>query len=272
MSKEQTKEEKPSSKMLIRLVDENRVAEVKSQDKFKQILNIEPPKQWVKEHPYAKGVEYLPIDKVEILLDTIFQEWRCEIKSISQLAQSIVCIVRVHYKNPVNNEWSYCDGTGAVPLKTDKGYAASDLEHIKSDAVQTGAPAAESYAIKDAVEHLGKIFGRDLNREDAVSFSGVYANSNVEIKPRETGHRSGVDIEYAQLRHRLDNVDLIYALGETEELSEQQIDDKITELKARESAQIAKNELKTTAQREVAQEFLNSQMERQVERAAGYTQ
>ena len=32
------------------------------------------------------------------------------------------------------------------------------------------APAAESYAIKDAVEKLGKLFGKDLNRKDSMGY------------------------------------------------------------------------------------------------------
>lgn len=146
------------------------------QGEFKGILNQQPAPAWVKDHPFAKGVKYLPIDKVETMLDMIFQQWRVEILGISQLAQSICCTVRLHYLNPVTGEWSFHDGVGAVPLKTDKGFAASDLAHIKSDAVTTGAPAAKSFAIKDAAEHLGKLFGRDLNRRDEVAYKNIFAD------------------------------------------------------------------------------------------------
>lgn len=235
-----TKQEKPSSKMLITLVEENRVGEVKDLDRLKQILNVEPPAKWVRENPYARGVKYLPIDKVELMLDTIFQEWRSEIKSVSQLAQSVVCVVRVHYRNPVTGEWSFCDGVGATPLKTDKGYDAADMAHIKSDAVSTGAPAAESYAIKDAAEHLGKIFGRDLNRSDTVSFSGAYVNGEREevedIKPetpKKPSHTVGVDFQYANLKLRLGQGDLITNLTEArDKMTEDEVKEKISEMEA----------------------------------------
>ena len=116
------------------------------------------------------------------MLDMIFQQWRVEILSVSQLAQSICCTIRLHYLNPVTKEWSYHDGVGAVPLKTDKGFSAADLSHIKSDAVATGAPAAKSFAIKDAAEHLGKLFGRDLNRKDAVAYTNLYAVEETDWK------------------------------------------------------------------------------------------
>nr|DAP29448.1 MAG TPA: DNA REPAIR PROTEIN RAD52 HOMOLOG-BINDING PROTEIN, DNA REPAIR, DNA.7A [Caudoviricetes sp.] len=171
-----------TSKDLIKIVDsgDNSPLLFEKMGELKEILNQNPNKAWVKNHPFAQGVLYLPIDKVETMLDMIFQQWRVEILSISQLAQSICCTVRLHYLNPITKEWSYHDGVGAVPLKTDKGFSAADLSHIKSDAVTTGAPAAKSFAIKDAAEHLGKLFGRDLNRKDTVAYKSLYGNASDE--------------------------------------------------------------------------------------------
>ena len=44
------------------------------------------------------------------------------------------------------------------------------------------APAAKSYAIKDAVEHLGKMFGRDLNRSDTVGYKFLYKDEQEQQK------------------------------------------------------------------------------------------
>lgn len=173
-----------SAKDLITLIDEDRQIQVANQDKLREVLNKQPSQSWIKEHPFAKGVNYLPIDKVEAMLDAIFQEWRTEIKSISQLAQSICAVVRLHYKNPVTNEWTYHDGVGAVPLKTDKGHSAADLQYIKSDAVATGAPAAVSFAIKDAADHIGKLFGRDLNRKETIQIPSIYT---LQVEKAELG-------------------------------------------------------------------------------------
>lgn len=159
---------------IIKIVDEDKAVSLANQGELKGVLNNNPPKEWIKPHPFAKNVAYLPVDKVEIMLDTIFQEWKVEVLSITQLAQSICCTVRLHYKNPISGEWTFHDGVGAVPLKTDKGYSAADLSHIKSDAVQTGAPAAKSFAIKDAAEHIGKLFGRDINRKDTAGYTNPY--------------------------------------------------------------------------------------------------
>lgn len=164
-----------TTKDLVKVVDGNRIVEVKNKDILREVLAQNPPKEWVKTRPYAKDVKYLPIDKVESTLDAIFQDWRVEIKQLFQLAQSICAVIRLHYRDPVTGEWTYHDGTGAVPLKTDKGASAADLSKIKSDAVATGAPAAVSFAIKDAADHLGNIFGRNLNRHETVTLPSLYS-------------------------------------------------------------------------------------------------
>ena len=39
--------------------------------------------------------------------------------------------------------------------------------------VMKAAPAAESYAIKDAAEKIGKLFGKDLNRADKIMYDSL---------------------------------------------------------------------------------------------------
>ena len=65
------------------------------------------------------------------------------------------------------------DGVGAAPLQTDKGAGAIDFNKIKNDAVMKAAPAAESYAVKDATEKIGKLFGKDLNRADKILYDSL---------------------------------------------------------------------------------------------------
>ena len=132
------------------------------QDQLNVLLNHEPPREWVKAHPMFTGVLYIPIDKVEFLLTRIFQEWRVEVIKYEQLFQSVSVHVRVHYKNPITGEWNFHDGLGAVAVQTEKGASAADLSKIKSDAVMKSLPAAKSFAIKDAAEHLGKLFWERL--------------------------------------------------------------------------------------------------------------
>ncbi len=144
-------------------------------DQLNLLLNQPTPEKWIKDHPFAKNVKYIPIDKVEFLLTRIFQEWKVEIITYSALFNSVSCHIRLHYKNPISGEWSFHDGVGAVGVQTDAGKSAADLGAIKQDAVMKALPAAESYAIKDAAEKLGILFGKNLNRKDTIGFAGAYS-------------------------------------------------------------------------------------------------
>lgn len=136
------------------------------------ILNTAPPEKWVKEHPFIKGWKYLPIDKVEYLLTRIFKRSEIEVRKTGMLMNSVEVTVRVHYFNPVINEMVYHDGVGACELQTNKdsGALKMDMSNVSRGAVSMALPIAKSFAIKDATDHIGKIFGRDLNRKDTLAF------------------------------------------------------------------------------------------------------
>ena len=143
-------------------------------DQLNTLLNQQPPQTWVKQNKFANNSLYLPIDKVEFLLTRIFQQWRCEVIEYKQLFNSISCHIRLHYLNPITGEWSFHDGVGAADIQVKAGSSASELQNINRNAAGMALPIAKSYALKDAAHHLGKLFGKDLNRADAVEFSGAY--------------------------------------------------------------------------------------------------
>lgn len=147
---------------------------INKQNQLNIILNAEPKKEWVKEHPFVKNLKYLPIERVEYLLTMIFTKWRVEVKEIKLLANSIVTTVRVHVQDPITGEWDYQDGIGAMPIQVQKGSGATEFDKMNSSAVQIGSPASESFAIKDACEKFGRIFGKDLNRKDNVNYDRLY--------------------------------------------------------------------------------------------------
>lgn len=172
-----------SNKSLVKIVgDEIQLEKLVKRDQFLQVVNIDPPKEWVKNHPFAANVKYIPIERIELLLTRIFQEWKVEIRREGQLANSLFVTVRLHYLDPIDGEWRWQDGTGAAPIKTDKGANASNMAAIKNDAVMTGLPAAESFAVKDAAEKIGRLFGKDLNRKDVAGFTPSYDTQSAKIK------------------------------------------------------------------------------------------
>lgn len=144
------------------------------------ILSTPPPQKWIKEHPFIKVKDdnnnpvphkYLPIDKVEFLLRKIFKAYYVEITGQGTAFNSVWVTVRVHYFNPALNGWSWTDGIGAAQLQTAKGTSPADLANINNGAVAMAFPAAKSYAIKDAAEMLGNIFGANISRKDTLAFS-----------------------------------------------------------------------------------------------------
>lgn len=137
------------------------------------LLNQEPPTQWLKTHPVAKNVKYIPIDKVEYLLTKIFVVWYPEVKECKLLANSVVVVLRLHYRNPITEQMEWVDGVGAAGIQVNAGEAASDFAKIKHNAIEIAAPKAKSAAVKDAAENLGKIFGKDLNRKDTLDYDSL---------------------------------------------------------------------------------------------------
>jgi hypothetical protein len=143
------------------------------QNKLNILLNQQPNPNWIKDHPFAKGVKYIPIERIEFLLTRLFLKWKVEVKEIKPIANSCVVIIRLHYQNIENDEWSWQDGIGAAPIQTEKNAGAMEWDKVKTDAVMKAAPAAETYAVKDAAEKIGKIFGKDLNRKDEIIYDSI---------------------------------------------------------------------------------------------------
>jgi hypothetical protein len=135
------------------------------------ILNADPPVKWVKVHPYIKDHRYLPIDKVEYLLRKIFKDYSIKITGQGTAFNGVWVTVRVKYRNPIDGKMKSQDGIGAMHLQTAKGTSPADLANINNGALSMAFPIAKTLAVKDACDHIGTIFGANLNRKDIVPFS-----------------------------------------------------------------------------------------------------
>lgn len=144
---------------------------VAKNDAFVTLMNQEPKKEWVKEHPFIRNYKYLPIERVEYLLKTIFKRYRIEITGQGQSFNGVWVTVRIHYLNPLTGEWDFHDGIGASQLQTAKGTSPADLNNINNGALSMAFPMAKTIAIKDAADHFGKLFGADLNRKDLIAYT-----------------------------------------------------------------------------------------------------
>lgn len=142
-------------------------------DQFNLLLNQNPPEKWVKKHPFVKDHNYVPIDKVEHLLKKIFKLYKIEVIKTGMLLNAVEVTTRVHYVHPVTNEWMFHDGVGAQEVQTQKdtGSLKLDMSNINRGAVAMALPIAKTLSVKDACDHLGKLFGADLNRKDTLNYT-----------------------------------------------------------------------------------------------------
>lgn len=175
----------PSIKEIFADLDLEIQEEKSERNEFNLLLNTAPMDTWLKVHPTATfkktnkdgskeemPMRYLPIQRVEWLLTRLFIDWYFEIKTCQVMLNSVVVTGTLWYKDFFSDTWLKQDGVGAAPIivKKDKPLTA---EFVYADSVQKAAPAAKSFAIKDAAECIGKIFGKDLNRADEVSYESL---------------------------------------------------------------------------------------------------
>lgn len=149
------------------------VEAAKKNDQLNKFLSSKPHNSWIRSHPTVKGVQYIPIQIIETLLKTIFQKKRIEILDQGIMANSVWVKVRLHYLD-MDGTWTFEDGIGAQDIQTKSGSAPTDWTAINFGAIQKGLPSAESYAIKDAAEKIGTIFGADLNRTNVINFDPIF--------------------------------------------------------------------------------------------------
>lgn len=145
-------------------------------NELNMLLNCHPKQEWIKQNKFANNSNYIPVEIIEFLLTSIFIKWRVEVRQIQVIANSVVATIRLFVLDPITGEWDWQDGVGASPIQTAKGASATDFSQVNTSAVQMAAPAAETYAFKDAAEKLGRIFGKDLNRKEAMNYEQMMAS------------------------------------------------------------------------------------------------
>lgn len=162
MSKELVK------KTFASLYKEDAVLTLASLDEFNLLINQPPPAKWIKTNPYANNSQYLPIDKVELLLRKIYKDVDIEVLREGVMFNALYVTIRIHYTHPVTGEKKFKDGVGAKQIQTKKGTSPADMASINNNAVEMALPIAKTNSIKDACHTLGRIFGGDLNRKDVL--------------------------------------------------------------------------------------------------------
>ena len=177
------------NKNLPKIKDIYEVSNIEAQDALMVLMNQPPLPEWVKEHPFIKNYKYIPIERVEYLLKSIFKSYRIEITGQGQSFNGVWVTVRIHYLHPITGTWEYHDGIGATELQTAKGTSPADLANINNGALGMAFPIAKTRAIKDAADHFGKLFGSDLNRKDYIEY-----NIDLTLTPMDENHPNWIKV------------------------------------------------------------------------------
>ena len=165
------------------------------EDRIKN-LNLEPRgvaslEQW----------EYLPISAVESLLDSFFDAWSTRSFDAERFGNDLVGSIILELT--FEGETRQLTGTGGVLIPTieiPENVVCTDISKNKHLNDPTNAKAGETgkalsivkaLCIKNAAKGIGKIFGRDLNRE----LKGYLTNFD--------SHKIGLDLDIKDLKNEI---------------------------------------------------------------------
>jgi len=175
-----------------------KIESIKTNADLFELLKEEPPQSWIKQHSEIANYKFLPIDKVEFLLRSIFKfNFRYEVLDTKEIFNSNAVTMRVHFREfdePKN--WLYFDGVGAEEPEKIKA------ENVKTKdftdyAVSAALPNAKSNAVKNACYGFGKLFGSDLNRNDTISKEPKTSNEKKleELKKLYSEKKAKIDFD-----------------------------------------------------------------------------
>ena len=155
----------------------------KQAENFGELLNKPPKASKIKRNKFANNAKYLSISEYEMKMDLMFfGQWSSKLVGQPQiLGNSCVVSVEVSFLHPTTGNWLTRAGTGAQDVQCDSNGRALGKALIKA------VPSAKSIAFKNACKSIGKMFGRDLNREDEATFvKTAEAISNI-VNPANDG-------------------------------------------------------------------------------------
>lgn len=149
-----------------------------------ELLNAEPNPLWVKEMDIdGKVWRYIPIDKIEIMLLRIFKIYFIEVLRESVVPSLGVSVtVRVKVWDSLIEDWRWHEGVAGWPCEKKK-----DLKY----ALQM----AKTFAEKDACDHFGKVFGRDLNRDTIYLEVGKVVDKWMDLRAEYEAKKESIPVE-----------------------------------------------------------------------------
>ena len=136
-----------------------------------KVLSVKPEQGNIKLNKLANNSKYLPISFVENQLDEIFfGAWEIKDFHYQVVANEIIGSLQLRYFHPIFKTWIERTGCGAVQIqmKSKEKGGDGDITNVRNKITNTlekDFPHLKAECIKNAARSIGKIFGRDLNRE-----------------------------------------------------------------------------------------------------------
>jgi len=149
-------------------------------EQFLLRLNSEPDPSEIQINKAANNSQYKPVSFVQNDLDELFGGlWNYEIKDYQVIANEIVGTGVLEVFHPIAKMWIRRSGAAAVMIqqKSEKNGGTGRISNIDDKIKNTlvkDFPHLETAILVSAAKKLGKLFGRDLNRQLEDSYSPIY--------------------------------------------------------------------------------------------------
>lgn len=169
---------------------------------FQMVLHRSPNEKKLKTKSVGTGksVKYLPIGQIEMMLDQdYFGLWSTEKFTVKVIANEICGELILKVFHPVAQVWIERIGAGAVQIqmKSEKdsqgNKIATDITDITKkiqNTLEKDYPHLKAQCIRNAAQSLGAKYGRNLNRADVDSYSGLMKDEEAEKEKKHEDLKS----------------------------------------------------------------------------------
>ncbi len=138
-----------------------------------QVLNAEPKPTEIKSNKFANNSKYLPIGVIERKLDEMFIAWQTENFRYQVIGNELTGVITLKVLHPILLTWISYEGAGAVQIQFKKDSDFTNFSNKIQNTLTKDFPHLKSECLKNAAKHLGKAFGRDLNRDETGDYAPV---------------------------------------------------------------------------------------------------
>jgi hypothetical protein len=164
--------------------------------KFVKLTNKMPDQHEIMVNQHAGGTQYLPISYLEMGLDEIFFGlWETVNFKWERMGNEIVGSLDLRVFHPVANIWITRTGASATMIRLKKDSKSYELENKITNALEMDFPHLKADCLRNAVQSLGKLFGRDLNRK----FTDIY-KPLIHQHEIEAGRETSATIQQSEMQ------------------------------------------------------------------------